>query len=188
MQELSDSELVEKYLKGEQRALEELIQRYFRQVFFFAKTFVKTDAEAEDVTQETFVKVWKNLKKFDPEKKFKTWVFQIAKNTAIDFLRKSKNFVASEALAEEQMAQSLEHLVDESPLPQEIYDAADFEKKLGDLVSSLPGPQKQVLGLHLQEDLTFEEIAQILSQPLNTVKSRYRRALIGIRKTLTAPK
>jgi len=187
MQEFSDTELVQKYLAGEQQALDELIRRYFRQVFFFAKTFVKTDSEAEDVTLETFVKVWKNLKKFDQEKKFKTWLFQIAKNTSIDFLRKSKKFVASETMEEEQMAQSLEQVVDVAPLPQELYDSKDFEHRLNNLVESLPQPQKLVVSLHLLQDLTFEEIGQILGQPLNTIKSRYRRALIDIRKNLNAP-
>jgi len=187
MQELSDGELIGKYLAGQQTALEELIQRYFRQVFFFAKSFVKTDAEAEDVTQEVFVKAWKNLKKFDQNKKFKTWIFQIAKNTSIDFLRKSKNFVAPEAMQEEQMTLSLEQVVDESPLPEAIYDSKDFEQRLQELVNSLPPPQQLVVSLHLQQDLTFEEIAQILQEPLNTVKSRYRRALIGIRQDLNAP-
>ena len=93
MEEILDSELIKQYFKGDEKALDNLVQRYFKQVFFFAKTYVKNDAEAEDITQEVFVKAWKNLHKFEPEKKFKTWLFQITKNTCIDFLRKSKKFI-----------------------------------------------------------------------------------------------
>lgn len=183
MQEFTDAELVAKYLHGEKEALEALVQRYFKQVFLFAKTFVKQDQTAEDITQEAFVKVWKNLKKFDPQKKFKTWLFQITKNTCIDYLRKHKQAVPPSSLDEEQMAQSLERLVDLSPLPQEAFDIQIFEQQLDKLLASLPENHKLVVVLHLQQDLTFQEISDLLKEPLNTIKSRYRRALLGLRKS-----
>lgn len=144
----------------------------------------KKDREAEDVTQEVFVKLWKNIKKFNPEKKFKTWLFQIAKNTCIDFLRKNKNLVSAEAIDEEHMAMELENLADKNPLPQELLDSEHFAKKLEEILNTLPQPQKLTVTLYLQNDLTFLEIAEILNQPLNTVKSRYRRALLSIRESL----
>ena len=184
MLELTDAELIKKYLKGEQMALEELVRRYFKQVFLFIKTFIKQDQEAEDITQETFIKAWKNLKKFDTEKKFKTWVFQIAKNTCIDYLRKNKKMVSADSLQEEQMAISLEHMKDAAPLPEEIFDSLGFEKKLEEVLNTLPENYRQTVSLHLQQDLTFQEISEVLNEPLNTVKSRYRRALMSIRQNL----
>ena len=184
MQDFSDADLVNKYLAGESKALEELVKRYLKQVFLFAKTYVKNNFEAEGVTQEVFVKAWKNLKKFDPNKKFKTWLFQITKNTCIDFLRKHKNLIASENIGQEQMDAELERLIDPEPLPQEIFDAAGLEQHLQNILNTLPEPQKLVVTLHLQQDLTFEEISQILNEPINTTKSRYRRALLDIRKNL----
>jgi RNA polymerase sigma-70 factor (ECF subfamily) len=184
MQELTDAELIKIYLKGEQAALEELVRRYFRQVFLFTKTFVKQDQEAEDITQETFIKAWKNLKSFDPEKKFKTWIFQIAKNTCIDYLRKNKNMLAADSLQEEQMSISLEHMTDTNPLPEQLFDSLGFEKKLEEVLNTLPENYKQTVSLHLQQDLTFQEISEILNEPLNTVKSRYRRALLSLRQSL----
>lgn len=185
MQELTDAELIKIYLKGEQTALEELVRRYFRQVFLFIKTFIKQDQEAEDITQETFVKIWKNLKKFDTEKKFKTWIFQIAKNTCIDYLRKNKKMVSADSLQEEQMAISLEHMTDASPLPEELFDSLGFEKKLEEVLDTLPENYKQTVSMHLQQDLTFQEISEILNEPLNTVKSRYRRALLSLRQNIS---
>jgi RNA polymerase sigma-70 factor (ECF subfamily) len=187
MQGFTDAELVKKYLGGEQLALEELVRRYFKQVFFFAKTFVKQDQEAEDITQEAFVKAWKNLKKFDAEKKFKTWIFQITKNTCIDYLRKNKNMLSAESLEEQQMALSLEQMQDQEPLPEQLFDSQGFETQLEEILTGLPQSYRQTVTLRLQQDLSFAEIAEILNQPLNTVKSRYRRALLDIRQRL-APK
>jgi RNA polymerase sigma-70 factor (ECF subfamily) len=187
MDEFSDSELISQYLNGTEKALDALVRRYFKQVFFFAKTYVKNDAEAEDITQEAFVKAWKNLKKFQPEKKFKTWLFQIAKNTCIDFLRKHKNFIAPEALDESQMAESLERLIDTAPLPEELFQTAEFSKKLDEVLAWLPEIYQTVVVLHLQQDLTFQEIAEVLNESINTIKSRYRRALLIIKKDFKFP-
>ncbi len=177
-----DSELIKQYFKGDERALDTLVRRYFKQVFFFAKTYVKNDAEAEDITQEVFVKAWKNLSKFEPDKKFKTWLFQITKNTCIDFLRKHKNFVASESLDEQQMAENLERIIDKAPLPEELFLAAEFSQKLDEVLSRLPKIYETVVVLHLQHDLTFQEISEVLDESINTIKSRYRRALLIIRE------
>ncbi len=181
MDEFSDSELIKQYFNKNEGALDALIKRYFKQVFFFAKTYVKNDAEAEDIAQEVFVKAWKNLKKFDHDKKFKTWVFQITKNTCIDFLRKHKNFVAPDSLDEQQMAENLERMTDNAPLPDELFLAAEFSKKLETAIGSLPKIYETVVVLHLQHDLTFQEISDVLNESINTIKSRYRRALLIIR-------
>ena len=184
MPELNDAELVENYLKGDKAALEQLIQRYFKQVFLFAKSYVKQDVLAEDVTQEVFVKVWQKLKQFDPEKKFKTWLFQITKNTCIDLLRKNKSILSAGQIDEQLMEDSLGKIADDRPLPQDLLDSKGFEEKLDQIIAALPLLYAQTVRLHLQHDLTFQEIADVLAQPLNTIKSRYRRALINIRDNL----
>lgn len=182
MDEFSDSELIKQYFQGNEQALNNLVERYFKQVFFFAKTFVKNDVEAEDVTQEVFVKAWKNLGKFERDKKFKTWLFQITKNTCIDFLRKHKNFVSPESLDEQQMAENLERIMDKAPLPEELFETAEFSLKLESVLDRLPKIYQAVVVLHLQHDLTFQEIADVLDESINTIKSRYRRALLMIRQ------
>lgn len=182
MEELSDSELIKQYFKGNEQALNNLVKRYFKQVFFFAKTYAKNSAEAEDITQEVFVKAWKNLNKFEQDKKFKTWLFQITKNTCIDFLRKHKNFIAPESLDEQQMAENLERIVDKAPLPEEVFQAAEFSQKLEEALSRLPKIYETAVVLHLRHDLTFQEISEVLNESINTVKSRYRRALFMIRE------
>jgi RNA polymerase sigma-70 factor (ECF subfamily) len=186
MQEFDDNQLVEQFIKGNEAALNELIARYFKQIFFFCKGYVKQDSEAEDVTQEVFVKLWKNIKKFDNQKKFKTWLYQIAKNTSIDFLRKNKLAIPAENLAEEDMRSAMENIPDMSIIPQDVLDSEIFTNKFNKILLELPELQSQTVVLYLQQDLTFQEIAEVLNEPLNTVKSRYRRGLLAIKEKLSS--
>ena len=86
----SDEQLVWDYLKSDEKSLELLIRRYLKPIYSFVYRYVGKAHDADDVTQDVFVKVWRNLKKFDREKSFKTWIFAIAKNTAFDHLKKKK--------------------------------------------------------------------------------------------------
>jgi len=88
--EISDKKIIENYLKGDEKYLEILIQKYLKPIYGFVFKYVGNADEAEDITQAVFIKVWKNIKKYDKNKSFKTWIFSIAKNTCIDYLRKKK--------------------------------------------------------------------------------------------------
>ena len=90
MDNLSDEQLVKNYLKGDNQALEFLIGKYLRPVYNLVFGYMKNNAEADALTQSAFVYAWKNLNKFKPEYKFKTWLYEIAKNTALDHLKKKK--------------------------------------------------------------------------------------------------
>ncbi len=90
MSMLTDEQLIKNYLIGDNKALELLIKRYLTPIYNFVLRYVKNTSEAEDVTQEVFVKVWKNLKKFNDNYKFKSWLYTIAKNTSLDYLKKKK--------------------------------------------------------------------------------------------------
>ena len=86
-----DKTIIYEYLNGDEKSLEILIQRYLKPIYSFVYRNVGDQAFAEDITQEVFVKVWKNIKKFDQKRDFKPWIFQIAKNASIDYLRKKKS-------------------------------------------------------------------------------------------------
>ncbi len=90
MKTYTDEQLVTNYLKGDEESLEILIKRYLRPIYSFTFRFVGDSEIVEDITQEVFVKVWRNLKKFDKNKKFKTWIFTIAKNACLDWQKKKK--------------------------------------------------------------------------------------------------
>lgn len=91
--EPSDEELIEAYIKGQEEAFSVLVRRYVSYVYSFSVRLVQDESEAEDITQETFLKVWKHIKKYSKEcARFKTWLTRILRNTAIDFLRKKSQF------------------------------------------------------------------------------------------------
>jgi len=90
MSQISDQELIKGYLNGNEQALAVLLDRYIKPLHTFVYHLVGGNSEADDVVQETCVKLWRSLKKYDSQKNFKTWIFQIAKNTAIDYLRKKR--------------------------------------------------------------------------------------------------
>ena len=81
----TDEQLLNDYLFGDEKSLELLIRRYLKPIFGFVYKYVRNSPDAEDITQEVFVRIWRNLKKFKKEKKFKTWIFAIARNSAMIF-------------------------------------------------------------------------------------------------------
>jgi len=197
MPQENDEQLIINYLRGNEKALEALIKRYLRPIYSFTFRFVEDRQEAEDITQEVFVKVWRNLKKFNPrrsrfatlrgrqKRSFKTWIFSIAKNSCIDALKKKKIIPFSEFEDEAGRNILLETLVDTAPLPNELFEKKDITKILTSAIEKLSPQYRMVLVLRYNDHFTFREIAEVLSEPLHTVKSRHRRALIHLKKLLT---
>lgn len=158
----------------DEKSLEILIKQYLKPIYNFVYRYAGNAQDAEDITQDVFVKVWRNLKKFDRQKSFKAWIFTIAKNTSIDFLKKKKTIPLS----------SFDTLIDPSPLPYEILEQKGMGEMLSRAINKLSPKYRTVLSLSYNKHLTFREIAESLNEPLNTVKSRYRRALIILKKFL----
>lgn len=185
MKAYTDEQLVTNYLKGDEKALEILIKRYLKPIYSFVFRLVGNNQEAEDITQEAFVKAWRNLKKFDSKKKFKTWIFHITKNTSFDFLKKKKTIPFSEFENEEGENTLVETLADPSPLPNKLLKQTSIGEMLNAAMNQLTPKYRLVLFLRYNDYFTFREIAEVLREPLNTIKSRYRRALIMLRKSLS---
>jgi len=181
----TDEQLVRQYLQNkEEGALEELIRRYLPLIFGFVKKYNGNEDNASDITQETFVKVWKNLKSFDQSKNFKTWIFTIAKRTAIDWLKK-RSALPFSMLEEEQGSRDfIDSLADKSLSILEQLLLKEISKKLAVAMAKLPAGYGNIIKYHIDKDLSFCEIAKELNEPLNTVKSRYRRGLILLKKVL----
>lgn len=186
MPEENDRELISQYLTGEEKALEILISRYLKMIYGFVFRYVNNPADAEDIAQETFFRLWRNLTKFQPEKSFKSWLFTIAKNAAIDFLKKKKTVPFSAFANEAEENAIIETLADPAPLPDELFDRAGLAKEAAEALTKLPLKYQTVLLMHYQNELTLQEIAEILNEPLNTVKSRHLRALVKL-KTILLP-
>ncbi|TAK95832.1 RNA polymerase sigma factor [Patescibacteria group bacterium] len=183
MDEEIDKQLVKRYLEGDESAFPELLQRHLKSVYNFLYHIVHDQSALDDLTQETFVKAWKNLKRFDQSKKFRTWLFTIAKNTAFDYLKKKKSIPFSNFLDAEGYSK-LEQISDEALLSDELLalagDKANLEKEL----QQISEHYRAILLMHYQDDLSLNEVAAILGKPYNTVKSSHARALASLRKIL----
>jgi RNA polymerase sigma-70 factor (ECF subfamily) len=176
MEEKSDQQLIKEFLKGNEDSLRELFGRHLSSVYSFISHLSSRQADADDVVQEAFVKVWKNLKRYDPSKPFRTWLFTIAKNTLLDHVKKQKQFVFS-LDDKDSDGQPWNEPLDEKPLPDEVLSNDESEKKIFELVDELVPAQKAVILLHVTEGMTFKEIGEILDTPMETVKTRYRRGV-----------
>ena len=179
----TDEEIILEYLGGENGAFREIVERYAAPIYNFAARLAGT-GNAADLSQEVFIKAWKNVKRFDAHKaSFKTWLYAIAKNIIIDFLRKKKEMTFSDFPEEEDFA---ENIPDENLLPVQILEKLEDAKLLNGLLDQLPVDYKIVLSLHYQENMTFDEIGKVLNKPPNTVKSWHRRAILALRTKISS--
>jgi len=188
MDKLTDKDLITKYLKGEEKALEALIGRYLRLVYSFVYRRTGQEAEvAEDITQEVFVKMWKNLKRFDRKKIFRAWIFCLAKNTCIDFLRKKKTVPFSRFEDGKGDNSFIDNIADGGLSPLEILSRKNLVEIFYLALQNLSPKYREVFSLRHNKQFTFQEIAEYLGKPLDTVKSIYRRGVIELRKVLLQP-
>lgn len=181
----SDELLIAGYIAGDEAAFQALVGRHLASVYALAIRLGANEADAQDISQDTFLKVWKNIRKFKPQAaQFKTWLLRIARNTIIDFLRKRKAVSFSSFDIEEGSNSLLDTLADEEPAPEETLEAAIDAERLAAAMRHLHPGAQEVLHLHYREGRTFGEIGVILDEPLNTVKSRHRRAVEALRALL----
>ena len=178
---LTDKQLIQQYLKGDEKSLEMLIGRYIKPIYSFVYKNVGNQAEAEDITQEVFVKIWKNIRKFDRNKSFKPWIFQIAKNASIDFLRKKRSIPFSRF--EDEKGQNA--LIDNTPAPSlNLIEKLSDKRTVSVAMQYLNEKEQKIINLRHNDGMSFKEIADIFEESINTVKSRYRRALANMKKSI----
>jgi len=178
LSEKSDSEIIQQYLKGDEQSLEVLIKKYLKPIYGFIYKNVGDVAAAEDITQEVFVKIWKNLKKFDQNKEFKPWLFQIAKNASIDYLRKKKTIPFSRFENEKGQNVLTENMKDETP---NLLEVLNNKKTLTMVMETLSEKDQKLIKLRHTDGLSFKEIADTMQESINTIKSRYRRIIINLK-------
>jgi RNA polymerase sigma-70 factor (ECF subfamily) len=178
---LQDKNLIQQYLKGDDKSLEILIEKYLKNIYNFVYNNVGDQAVAEDITQEIFIKVWKNIKKFDQNKNFKPWIFQIAKNTFIDYLRKKKSIPFSRFENEKGQNVLTDNLAEK---PLNLLENLSDKETLASVMENLTEDDKKIINLRHIEGLSFNEISERFKKPTNTIKSQYRRILLRLKKNI----
>jgi RNA polymerase sigma factor (sigma-70 family) len=184
LMKLSDQELVKRFIQGNQLSIEVLINRHKNKVFTYIILIVKNQQLAEDIFQDTFIKVIRSLKegKYKDNGKFVSWVIRIAHNLTIDHFRKEKqiNTYTSEDYEADIFNSrklsdgTIEDMLVENQIVQEV--------KL--LIEELPEDQKQVILLRHYGGMSFKEIAEQTGVSINTALGRMRYALINLRKII----
>jgi RNA polymerase sigma-70 factor (ECF subfamily) len=181
-----DRPLIRRILRGELDAFTILVKRYESSIVNYVYWIVLNRQDALEISQEVFLKVYLSLDKYKSEFKFSTWLFAIAKNAAIDFLRKSHP-VTIGIDEEPESGERLEHLQvpDIKELsPEEKVLKSELSKQIDAAMQCLPLPYRQVLVLRHLNDLAYEEVAEILNLPLGTIKNRLFRARELLRERL----
>lgn len=179
----TDEQLIVQYLAGNEQAFPALIKRYLSFVYGLSREYCGDPDKAADIAQEVFIKVWRNIKKFNPAKDFRPWLFVIAKNTAADWLKKKGEYPFS-SLGTDEGENLLENIADSRPSPSAAADDKILTKKVNNYLAELSVQHRLVITKHIDEDLTFREISKALKKPINTVKSHYRRALQILKENL----
>ena len=180
-----DAELVRRCLAGDERAYRELIERYERQVYSVALRMVRVREDAEDLTQETFVRMFKALDRYDPARPFPAWLLTIAARLSIDQLRRRR--VKTQPLVRSEPGSLEEQVVEvEDPGfgPDELLERQEEADSAGALIAALPEHYRIVVVLRHQHELSYEEIAEALHLPLGTVKARIHRARALLKERL----
>lgn len=174
---------MEAYLKGEERALDVLFRKYLRPIYGYTSGIVGRD-EADDAVQETFLRAWRHLSSYDTSRAFKTWLYRIAHNAAIDLLKKKRPTAFSDLKRDEEDAAFEDGIEDETETIEKLMDREVDVVRVRAVLARLPIKQRTVIDLRYVEELTFAEIGETLDEPLDTVKSRHRRALLALKDLL----
>ncbi|MGO9481338.1 MAG: RNA polymerase sigma factor [Candidatus Kryptoniota bacterium] len=171
MHSLNDLELVEQVKSGNDRAFGEIVSRYEKKVFFVIKRMLNDDDEAADAAQEVFIKLHESLKRFRGESNLYTYIYRIATNVAISYLRKRK------VRAIVRLDETITNILTSGNEPQHEADQGELKKLVAQAVAALPSQQRQVFILRFYEELSYEEIAQVMHRSLGALKANYFHAV-----------
>ena len=181
--QLPDGILVKQYIAGNEQALSYLIERHQSRIYGFIYSKLNDRDLCDDIFQDTFIKVIKNLKtkSYNEEGKFLPWVIRIAHNLIVDYYRKNKKMPMTR---ETETYSIFEFIKDNSSTIEGQLITEQVEVDLKRLIEELPNDQKEVLVMRMYEDLSFKEISEQTGVSINTALGRMRYALMNLRKLI----
>ncbi|KPL09981.1 hypothetical protein AMJ71_04885 [candidate division TA06 bacterium SM1_40] len=183
--EQTDAELVNAARGGDEQAIRDLLGRYRTAVFNLAFRILRNEEDATDAAQETFIRVFRALDRFDESQRFKPWILRIASNYCIDQIRKRDWRTVSFDTPIETEDGTLEmELAGPGPQPDEVLERKEQRMVIEQAIDSLPPDYRMAIVLRHTEGLSYEEIADVLGVPLGTVKARIHRARSALQKKL----
>lgn len=172
--DLADDELVKLVQSGEVVPFDELVRRYQIKIHDLCYKMIKNYDDARDVAQEVFLKAYRNINKFYGRSKFSTWLYRIAVNTCLNFIKKQR--------PTEEIKEEILELPKDSPVQR--YKNKRIREEIYGAVAKLPNVQKTVFTLRALEEMPYQEISEILKKPLSTVKVDYHLAVKNLKNYL----
>jgi RNA polymerase sigma-70 factor (ECF subfamily) len=177
----TDQELVRLCLKGQERAAHELVSRYQRPVFSFICRMVRDRELAEDLAQDTFIRAFDNLAKYDPDYKFSSWLFKVGHNLTVDHIRRRELDTVSihgapDAVTSDQQEATSVTLESEFEQPDELLEARELGASIEEAIERLRPEYRTAILLRHVEGYSYDEIAEVMEIPLGTVKTYIHRA------------
>ena len=169
-----DGELVTRYLAGDRRAFDELVRHYQRPIYQVAYRYLRSEADAKDLTQRTFLKVYGALPRFRAEASFRTWIYRIAINLCLNELRDRRRGEANDR----------PEVIDEATVPAPDIESLDDQARgawLRRAIASLPPKQRMVLELRIYDELPFREVAELVGSTENAAKVNFHHAVKRLR-------
>ena len=174
--ELSDDELIKLVKAGENEPYDELVRRHQIKIHDLCYKMVRNYDDARDLAQETFIKAFRKINTFHGRSKFSTWLYRIAMNNCLNFIKKQR---PTEQLYEEIR-------IGKSDDPVQIFKNKRFREQLREAVAKLPEVQRAVFTLRTLEDLSYEEVSEILKKPVSTIKVNHHLAVKNLRNQMKA--
>jgi len=179
---LSDAELLSRYTAGDEAAFREIVTRYKNSLYAFLRQFLNRHDLVEDVFQETFLQLYSSRNSFDTNRPLRPWLFTIAANKAKDALRKWQrtSAVSIGTMADSQdlsFDDMLNTVTSDRTLPYEELQKGETATRVGQIISNMPENLREILGLAYFQGFSYKQMAEILSIPIGTVKSRLHTAV-----------
>jgi RNA polymerase sigma-70 factor (ECF subfamily) len=171
--------LISRALNGDESAYQIILNSYKGRIFSYVFRTIRDYHDAEDITLDTFVKCFKSLKSFDLKRPFATWLYTIAHNLTIDFLRKNKKHYEQ---LDERPIEELEIADEKSSRPALDYDIQQKLNKVEQALAQLPPIDREIIILFHREEKSYQEISSILNLPETTIKTRLHRARLRLRE------
>ncbi|MFT9494295.1 RNA polymerase sigma factor [Anaerosolibacter sp.] len=175
---MTDEEIVKKIIRGNQEMFPQLIERYKDKIFTLVYRYTNDYGEAQDVAQEIFIKIYKQMHTFRFQSKVSTWIYRVATNSCIDWDRKRKTKQDTIYLVNEEL------VIDQERGPEQLFLLNEQREAVRDIINGLPENYKLLVIMYHFQNMRYKEISEVLDMPMKTIETGLYRARVMIKKQM----